>query len=116
VFTVSGGALGLSRVIKKRAGTDEIGEDLAWTLVSVEDISSGFSLVTGLVGSGACVAFVLSGFRGVEFLESLAEMGIQPYDADPSFGVPVLYVSALALVAGMAVAALGAYARRLGGA
>jgi len=114
VVTVSGGALGLFWVIKKKTETDEIDVDLAWTLVSIEDISSGFSLVTGLVGTGACLAFVLSGFRGVEFLESLDESGVRPYEADTAFGLPVVYVSAFALVAGLSVVALSAYASGLG--
>jgi len=110
VFVVTGGALGLFWVISKKNGTDEIDENLAWTLVSIEDISSGFALITGLIGCVACITSVSSGFRGLEFVDSLAESGVHPYDAGSFFSIPTVYLSALALVAGILVTGLAVYA------
>lgn len=87
----------------------DISREQAWRINGMEGIFGWFAL-----GWGAPLVFVAlvaagTGFQGVEFVESLAERGVDPYAETATLSFPTAYVSLITLVLGLVTLWLSRY-------
>jgi hypothetical protein len=103
--TVAAGGAGLGLVALQRrlARGPEPSDDAIWTLLAAEDALTGVGFVTGGLGVVVGVSLLASGHWGLEAIAGLRESGIEPYLPLSRVPVTPLLVSAVGLVAGLAV-------------
>ncbi|ELZ55084.1 MULTISPECIES: hypothetical protein [Halorubrum] len=105
--TVAAGGAGLGLVALQRrlARGPEPTDDEVWTLLAVEDALTGIGFVTGGLGVVVGLSLLASGHWGLEALDGLRRNGIEPYLSLPGIPLTPWLVSAVGLVAGLAVLA-----------
>ncbi|QWC18766.1 hypothetical protein [Halorubrum sp. 2020YC2] len=105
VGTVAAGGAGLGLVALQRRlarGPEPSGDDV-WTFLAVEDALTGIGFVTGGLGALVGLSLLASGHWGVEALTGLRRNGIEPYLSLQAAPITPQLVSAVGLVAGVAV-------------
>lgn len=103
--TVAAGGAGLGLVALQRrlARGPEPSEDDVWTFFAAEDALTGIGFVTGGLGVAVGLSLLASGHWGVDAIEGLRRSGIEPYLSLSAVPVTPWLVSAVGLVAGLAV-------------
>jgi len=112
VSLVLASAAGLVWVATESRETDAVSRERAWRLAGMEGIFGWFAFGWGAPLVLVALLAALSGFQGPEFVGSLAERGVDPYGGDAALALPAVYLSAGALLLGLAVIGASVYVSR----
>lgn len=105
-------SLGLTWIAHTRSPVDALSEDAAWRLVGLENIFTGIGFLTGGLGIFTAVGLASTGLFGVEMVDSLVALGVDPYQTGASVARTPLATSIVGIVTGIGTAALGLLVHR----
>jgi len=98
-------SLGLAWIAIRRSPVEELSTDDAYRLVGLEDICTGLAFVTGTLGIASALTFASMGLFGVETIDNVAAVGIDPYQTTALTPTPI-ELSAVAACGGAGTAVL----------
>jgi hypothetical protein len=105
-------SIGLAVIAHKRLPLDALSEDAAWRLVGLENICTGVAFLTGGLGICCAVGLVGTGLFGIETVEQLVSIGVEPYQSDTAAARTPVETSIVGTVGGVVTASLSAVVHR----